>query len=352
MRHVVLSLTLLLALTACTGTSEPELAFKLVVQDQTADARVQLKAFKVLTDLTALTPLEVDGVATGLQNTQTGTYLFAGFENRVDVYVGDPDAESGLKLSRSFATGDSGVFKIDDCADPVKLSRPSLSPAENVLVVLGQCGTSDSKQRLWTINLNVGTPASWTPVAIWSNLVTPIKFFAAGNDRVFFAQENAASKDFTLNAVSYTFPFDRETSGAKTLPTTLKGLEVWKGSLRYSDGSKVRTIKTLTTLETADLVTYPATSLIRKQTQLLAVGKDVSTACLLDDSPACDSGADVIQLAGVQDVTFDLNGYAWMVAGASGSFSLYRVDIVAANKQAEFKAGSLKNARGVAWLVD
>lgn len=351
MQRGMLGLFTLMALTACTGTSEPQVAFTVVVQDQIDAAQVSLKTYRVLEEATTpLTPLTTTGVATGLQNTQTGEFIFAGYRNRIDVYVGDAEAESGLKLSRSLASGSDGVFKINNCTDPVQLQSPKLSPREDFLVVLGQCGSSTNVQRLWVVNLTSGSPAAWTPQAVWDNLANPIEFFAAGADRVFFAQKILGVNDYKLYAVSYYAPFPSEDSESRRFPSTPNDLEFWKGTLRYSDGSKVRNINKigLESADVTDVVTYPVSALHAKQGQLLAVSTTNNNACLLDSNPDCTTGSDVISIAGVQDVAFDLNGYAWMVTGSS----LYRVDVVAANKQTETRATGLQSARGVAWVVN
>lgn len=337
---------ILLTLTACTGTSEPQVPFKVVVQEQSAATEVNLKIWQIGDEMTALTSIPRSGVATGMQNTDIGSYIFAGYEDRIEVYVADGKEPSGIRAIRSLSTGTDGVFKMANCTNPVKLQKPVLSSNDGFLLVLGQCGDSDVNQYLWGINLNSATPENWTPIQLVNNLVTPIKFFTASGSQAFFATKNNIG-DFTLNAVSLFNPTKPESSN-KTFPSNLNGLEYWQNSLRYSDGSKIGTVKTLSTLELSDLVAYPASALFRKQNQLLAFSSSRGTACLLDATPNCDDGSDVIRfVSDARDVTFDLDGYFWMVAGSA----LYRVDAVASNKQLEFQA-SVTNPRGVAWVVN
>ncbi|GEM49919.1 hypothetical protein [Deinococcus cellulosilyticus] len=360
---------LLLALTACTGTSEPQVAFTVVVQDQVPavqgkPAHVEFKTYRVLDDVAPLTPpLEAAGVATGLQSSQIGAYLLAGFQDRIEVYVGDGEAASGIKLSRTLSTGASGVFQMENCTDPIVLQKPQLSPDERFMVVLGQCGTTlSTRQRLWTVRLSASDPASWTVTPILSNPLLPIRFFSAGADRVYFAGQ-VPGNDYRLFAVSYFAPFELDDSGTRTLVSSLNDLEYWRGSLRFSDGSRIRTVRSvaLEPTDLTDLVTFPATEMFVKQGQLLAVSSGTgAVACLLDQTPKCtpETEPDVIAVSSVQDVTFDLNGYAWIVPRLSAGNptpqgALYRVDVVAQKKTVETMAfGAFYDPKGVAWVVN
>lgn len=348
MRNLILGSLLALTLSACTGTREPQAPFKVVVQEQTTDTEVTLKVWQVADDWKEPQSLSSTGTATGLTNTGLGNYLFAGYKDRIEVFTGDSKELAGIRKLRTLGTETDGVFKIKNCSDPIQLQKPVLNANDGFLVVLGQCGASQERQTLWAINLNSATPENWQAIELFDSLANPILFFTASSTQAFFASKNNTG-GFILYAVTLLNPNQKEdSSGKPPLASTLNGLEYWNNGLRYSDGSKLGTVKNISNLELSDLVTYPASALFRKQNQLLAFSSSRGNACLLDNNPNCEEGSDVIRfVSDVRDVAFDLNGYAWMVAGST----LYRIDAVASNKQAEFRA-SVTNPRGVAWVVN